>query len=208
MNRRETRESVNRGCNCLIISVLVLGFVISCAKSLINGDIKLPRLGSSHVRGGSGNYGTSNGYNVRYKQTTSPNYNSSLSDYTYTDYQPTEYREGKSSQHINSNSSSTHNGTNSSNSVLNSSSSSSGTYNTSNSNMQKKSRTYYKLCPACKGNGKKISYYYFNNFGSSLICGKCSSADPHGHEELITCELCSGKGQIYIGPLGETELTH
>ena len=211
MNRRETRESVNRGCNCLIISVLVLGFVISCAKSLINGDIKLPRFGSSHVSGGSGSYGTSNGYNVNYKQTTAPNSNSSLRDYTHTNSQPTEYREGKNSEQTSSNSSSTCIGTNNSNSVFNSSSPSSAASNTNSSNLRQP-KTYYKTCSRCNGTGKRIFYDMFNDFGLGTKCGTCGRTDTHRHEEIVTCELCSGRGKILMeivdGPLGEMEVQH
>lgn len=211
MDRRETRETVNSGCNCLIISVIVLAFVISGARSLINGDIKLPRFGSSHVSGGSGSYGTSNGYNVKYKNTTAPNSNSSLRDYTNTNSQPTEYREGKNSKQTSSNSSSTSIGTNNSNSVFNSSSPSSATSNTNSSNLRQP-KTYYKTCSRCNGTGIRSMFHIFNENVMGTSCHECGRTDTHHHDETITCEACSGEGKILMekvnGPLGEMEVQH
>lgn len=217
MDRRETRESVNSGCNCLIISVIVLALVISCARSLINGDIKLPRFGSSHVSGGSGSYGTSNGYNVNYKQTTAPNSNSSLRDYTHTNSQPTENREGSNLKLSNTNaygktSSSSSSGNNSS-PVSGSFSSSSSSINTiSNKGNSQKSKTYYKTCSLCDGTGKRRIFHMFNENIMGTSCYECGRTDTHHHDETITCEACSGEGKILMekvnGPLGEMEVRH
>lgn len=211
MSRREDREAVNSGCNCLIIIAIALAIVVSGVRSCINGDIKLPRFGSSHVRGGSGGYGTSNGYNVKYNQTTSPNNNSSLRDYTNTNSQPTEYREGKNSEQTSSNSSSTSIGTNNANSVFNSSSPSSAASNTNSSNLRHP-KTYYKTCSICNGTGKRKFYDMFNDYGLGAKCLTCGRTDTHRHEEIVTCELCSGRGKILMeivdGPLGEMEVQH
>lgn len=207
-------HSNNDGCGCILAFIIVMAIISgvrSCTEHLIKGDLELPRFGSGHVSGGSGGYGTSNGYNVKYNQTTSPNSNSSLRDYTNTNSQPTEYREGKNSEQTSSNSSSTGNGTNNSNSVFNSSSPSSAASNTNSSNLRQP-KTYYKTCSICNGTGKRISYDMFNDFGLGTKCGTCGRTDTHRHEEIVTCELCSGRGKILMekvdGPLGEMEVQH
>ena len=174
MSRREEREAINSGCNCLIIIAIALAIVVSGVRSCINGDIKLPRFGSSHVRGGSGGYGTS-------------------------------------SEQASSNSSSTSIGTNNSNSVFNSSSPSSAASNTNSSNLRHP-KTYYKTCSICNGTGKRIFYDMFNDYGLGTKCWICGRTDTHRHEEIVTCELCSGEGKILMekvnGPLGEMEVRH
>ena len=199
MSRREQKETVNRGCNCLIVLVIVFAFAVSGVRSLINGDIKLPRFGSSHVSGGSGGYGTSNGYNVQYKQSTSPNSNSSLKDYTETNSEPTEYREGRSRTE----SKAAHNTT---------ISSSNNARNYSNYNTEKRSETYYKTCTACRGTGKRQTFHCFNENVMGSSCLECGRTDSHRHDEIVTCEFCSGKGRILMekvnGPLDEMEVQH
>lgn len=207
-------HSNNDGCGCILAFLIVMAIISgvrSCTEHLIKGELELPRFGSGHVSGGSGGYGTSNGYNVKYNQTTSPNSNSSLRDYTNTNSQPTEYREGKNSEQTSSNSSSTSVGTNNSNSVFNSSSTSSATSNTNSSNVQEP-KTYYKTCTICNGTGKRKSYSFFNGYGGMIKCGICDRTDAHRHEEIVTCESCSGKGKILMektdGILGEMEVRH
>lgn len=207
-------RSDDSGCGCLLILFIVVGIISgirSCTEHLIKGDLEFPKFGSGHVSGGSGSYGTSNGYNVKYKQTTSPNNNSSLRDYTNTNSQPTEYREGKNSEQASSNSSSTSIGTNNSNSVFNSSSPSSAASNTNSSNLRHP-KTYYKTCSICNGTGKRIFYDMFNDYGLGTKCWTCGRTDTHRHEEIVTCELCSGEGKILMekvnGPLGEMEVRH
>ena len=202
----------NSGCGCIITMFVVMGIfsgIRSCTEGLINGDLKLPKFGSSRVGGGSGGTGTSNGYNVVYKNTTSPNYNSSTNDYTHTNDLPTEYREGRSEQDANSNSStsttfstpttsspstSTSNGINSSNSVFNSTPSSSATINT-NSLKSQENKTYYKTCPLCNGKGKvNHTYWYHGVFG----CFYCDKTEEHYHDILSTCSRCFGEGKILM----------
>lgn len=198
------------GCGCIITMFVVMGIfsgIRSCTEGLINGDLKLPKFGSSRVGGGSGGTGTSNGYNVVYKNTTSPNYNSSTNDYTHTNDLPTEYREGRSEQDANSNSStsttfststtsspstSTSNGINSSNSVFNSTPSSSATINT-NSLKSQENKTYYKTCPLCNGIGKVNHTYWYRGLGT---CPYCDKTDEHYHELFSTCSSCLGEGKI------------
>ena len=59
------------GCGCVIAILVVMTIIAgvkNCTMMLINGEIKFPKLGSGHVSGGSGEYGTSNGDNVKYNQ--------------------------------------------------------------------------------------------------------------------------------------------
>lgn len=193
-------HSNNDGCGCILAFIIVMAIISgvrSCTEHLIKGDLELPRFGSGHVRGGSGGYGTSNGYNVKYNQTTSPNSNSSLRDYTSTNSQPTEYREGMNSEQTSSNSSSTSVGTNNSNSVFNSSSPSSVTSNANSSNLQQP-KTTYVTCSFCNGTGKMIFYVMFDDFGLGEKCGTCGRTDVHRHEDIMTCLSCNGEGKILI----------
>lgn len=206
------------GCGCVIAILVVMTIIAgvkNCTMMLINGEIKLPKLGSGHVSGGSGEYGTSNGYNVKYNQTTSPNYNSSSRDYTHTNSQPTEYREGTNLQHSNTNAidnaSSYSSNSNSSSSISGSVYSSSINTSSTNSNTQKP-KTYYKICTTCDGTGKRHTFYWFNKNVMGSSCSECGRTDSHRHDEIVTCESCSGKGRILMekvnGPLGEIESRH
>ena len=46
--------------------------------------------------------------------------------------------------------------------------------------------------------------------GVGLSCYKCGRSDKHRHDEIVECEVCSGKGKIKMeivdGPLGEMEM--
>ena len=205
----------NDGCGCMFIAALVIvAAIVSGIRGCVNGDIKLPRFGSSHVSGGSGSYGTSNGYNVKYNQTTSPNNSSSLRDYTHTNNQPTEYREGRNTQSSSTNSvdnSSSRSYGVSNSSSLNSSSSSTIGNSVTITNTQKP-KTYYKTCDWCKGTGKRntFEWFYGDQMGVGLSCYKCGRSDKHRHDEIVECDACSGKGKIKMeivdGPLGEMEM--
>lgn len=205
----------DNGCGCLIaifVVVAIISGVKSCTKHLINGDLELPKLGSSRVSGGSGGSGTSNGYNVKYKQTTSPNSNSSLRDYTHTNSQPTEYREGNNTQKANDYSGNSSSYSSSDiNSISNSTSHSSISGTNSNVTNTSKPKTYYKTCSLCDGTGKREVFYYFFEDPTGLRkCDKCSRTDNHRHGEIDECQACSGKGKIKMeiidGPLGEMEI--
>lgn len=194
MSRREQKEAVNRGCNCLIVLVIAFAFVVSGVRSLINGDIKLPRFGSSHVSGGSGGYGTSNGYNVKYKQTTSPNYNSSLRDYTETNNLPTEYKEGSTTQ---SSSSQSH-----LQSEINSSTSTQSTAQSNNSTRIDEIISDYEkqftTCPECNGNGYYLRTWTFTG-ESGNPCVICWKSEKHEHvNEQLKCYRCMGSGKVRI----------
>lgn len=172
-------RSDSPGCGCILAIIIVMGIlssIKSCTASLINGDLKLPRFGSSNVSGGYGHYGTSNGYNVQYNQTTSPNFNNSLRDYTQTNSQPTEIRGGSSTQLISKPSP-----------ILR-------TIDKSHLYTTQKPKICYKTCTTCKGTGKRKSFY-FHNHGEAIACA-CGRTDTHVHEELITCEFCFGEGII------------
>ena len=201
MDRRETRESVNSGCNCLIISVIVLALVISCARSLINGDIKLPRFGSSHVSGGSGSSGTSNGYNVNYKQTTAPNRNSSLRDYTHTNSQPTEYREGGKNNNQSNNPMITPSNSSNNSHTLPTKSSTSPSINENEYNVSNSIEIIkgYKTCDNCNGKGfVDLGDYWFEGNENGIPCAVCSRTDRHQHERKYMCGKCSGSGKMMI----------
>ena len=196
----------NDGCGCILAFIIVMAILTGierCSESLINGEFKLPKFGSGHVHGGSGGYGTSNGYNVKYNQTTSPNTNSSLRDYTHTNSQPTEYREGKSMQHSNSNAntigntSSSYSSGNNSSSTSGSSSSSSINSISTNSNTQQ-SNPYYKPCTVCNGSGKRHTFHWFYENAAGSSCFECGRTDSHRHDEIITCEACSGEGKSLV----------
>ena len=194
MDRRETRESVNSGCNCLIISVIVLALVISCARSLINGDIKLPRFGSSHVSGGSGSYGTSNGYNVKYKQTTSPNYNSSLRDYTHTNNQPTEHRDGRIERSSNSPVDLQPQKQNNQSSQIPVQMNSSNAFYDIISDYERQ----FTTCPECKGKGYVLRSWTFTGESGSP-CVICWKTERHEHvNEEQRCYKCMGNGKVRI----------
>ena len=170
------------GCGCflaIIVVVGILGGIRSCVVSLINGDNPLPSFGSSKVSGGSGGYGTSNGYNVKYKNTTSPNYNSSQKDYSYTDQYPTEYKEGerrrkptpqeKMGVHYQ---------------IMN-----------EIEKERKEQKGEFKKCHMCKGTGVYIAEYVpMDRFITS--CPTCGKKDHHFHAPE-KCNMCNGTGKIY-----------
>ena len=186
------------GCGCIFIAVLLIfAAMVSGIRDCVNGDIKLPKFGSSHVSGGSGNYGTSNGYNVKYKQTTDPNADMNLKDFTNTNNQSTDYREGRNMQHPTTNSvvtSPSHsvNGNSSSNTIIES------------------PKTYYRTCDRCNGTGKRNTFYWFNENVMGSSCIECGRTDTPRHDKVIECEACSGQGKIKMervnGPLGEMEI--
>ena len=168
------------GCGCLIaflVVVCIISGVRGCTEKLINGDLKLPKLGSSHVSGGSGGYGTSNGYNVQYNQTTSPSKNNSLRDYTDTNNQPTEYREGRSENNNSSTAGST------------------TSYPVSTNNSSINTGILYKRCNYCDGTGTRTTLYLFEGL-SGETCKTCGRSDRHIHEEKKVCVFCDGEGKI------------
>lgn len=186
----------NDGCGCILAIFLVMFIgsgIRSCTEHLIKGDLKLPRFGSSHVSGGSGGYGTSNGYNIQYNQSTTPNYNSSLNDYSETDNLPTKYKNESKIK-------------NNSNNVLEKTSSKdkqSVAEKISNYTKEHKpiidnnlkTETYYKTCGNCKGTGLAVeTYEHVGLFGEP--CKFCHQTDRHSHQEIGRCSLCSGKGEI------------
>lgn len=208
----------NSGCGCLLVFFLVAGIlsgIRGCTEKMINGDLKMPKFGSSRVSGGSGGYGTSNGYNVKYKQTTSPNYNSSSNDYTHTNSQPTEYRDGRNTQPSSTNSvdnSSSRSYDVSNSSSLNSSSSST-IENSPTITKTQKPNSYYITCDWCKGTGKRNTFEWFIGSlpgGIETSCWRCGRTDKHRHDDIIECEKCYGKGRIKMETintsLGEMEV--
>ena len=191
----------NSGCGCLLAIIIVAGIVSgirSCTEHLIKGDIKLPKFGSGHVSGGSGGYGTSNGYNVQYNQTTAPNNNSSLKDYTFTNSQPTEYREGKNLQHSNSLSTPAPNSStiNSSNSTSNSTSTTIFDHSNNVTSTQK-SKTNYMTCDKCNGTGVIVKEQFcFLGNEDGTPCVICQRSDRHYHDIEYSCSKCLGTGKI------------
>ena len=208
-------RSNSNGCGCIIVFIIVMAIIAGirgCTEKLINGDLKLPKLGSSHVGSGSGGNGTSNGYNVEYNQTSSPSNNGSLEDYTHTNDQPTEYQDGRSTSPSSSNSvyDSPSRSMSVDNSSSNYSSSSAAGNNTTISNRQG-AKTYYKTCGLCGGKGKRtINEWYFGEVMWGRACPKCGRSDEHCHSEIVECDVCSGKGKIKMeivdGPFGEMEI--
>lgn len=222
------------GCGCfglIFIVVLLFGGIKSCTTKVINGDYKLPKFGSSHVSGGSGGYGTSNGYNVHYQQTTSPNYNSSTKDYRDTNSLPTEHRvggstnngnfssnnsliRGTSNSSYNSNSTFRTNPSSSSSSLQTSTSSSSTGTSLLNENANTNSLFPQKdkkirTCSLCDGTGKVEKIFWYNGFDGLIHCGYCDRTDAHTHKYDDTCGKCFGKGKVEVIPSmfgGETEV--
>ncbi len=194
----------NDGCGCLLAIIIVAAIISGirgCTEHLIKGDLKLPRFGSSHVSGGSGGYGTSNGYNVEYKQTTSPNNNGSLKDYTHTNSQPTEYREGKKGKNQSNNTMITpSNSSNNSNTLPTKSSTSrsinDNEYNALNNNKIIKG---YKTCDKCNGKGYvDLGDYWFEGNENGIPCAVCFRSDRHKHERKYSCGKCFGSGKMMI----------
>lgn len=195
----------NSGCGCLLVFFIVAGIlsgIRGCTEKLINGDLKMPNLGSSRVSGGSGGYGTSNGYNVKYNQTTSPNYKSSSNDYTHTNSLPTEYREGNKSNNTNRSSSIEMNNT-----MPQSSTQSSNLDNTRSTipSMASDKDDIFKIheiqninCPECNGTGYIKKTWTFTG-ESGNPCVICWKSERHEHiNEPVTCYRCLGRGQILV----------
>ncbi len=190
-------RSNDSGCGCLIaifVVMAVISGIRSCTEHLIDGDLKLPKLGSGRVSGGSGGYGTSNGYNVKYKQTTSPNYNSSLRDYTETNNQPTEYREGNIN-HSSSNQSHIENQSKSSTFTQSPVQSNS---RTSIDEIISENEKQFATCPECNGKGYVLRSWTFIG-GSGNPCAICWKTEKHEHvNEQIRCYKCLGSGRAGI----------
>ena len=183
------------GCGCMIIAALfIIAALVSGIRGCVSGDIKLPKFGSSRVSGGSGGYGTSNGYNVKYKQPTSPNYNSSSRDYTDTNNQPTEYRDGSTNH---SSSSQSH-----LQSEINSSTSTQSTAQSNNSTRIDEIISDYEkqftTCPECNGNGYYLRTWTFTG-ESGNPCVICWKSEKHEHvNEQLKCYRCMGSGKVRI----------
>lgn len=185
----------DNGCGCMtwIAFILIMG-IISCVKYCIRGDIKLPHWGSNHVSGGTGSTGTSNGYNVKYQQTTPPNNNNSGRDYTDTNKYPTEYQNGKSSSNPNSS-----NNQSSNNDVGRTIQNEGGgqIFEGSTNNISHQPRIVEKevTCSHCKGTGieeKANDYIYFDEEG--IKCHRCDKTVFHKHIEKEKCWTCNGTG--------------
>lgn len=164
------------GCGCIlafIIAVAIFCGIRSCVVSIITGEKKLPSFGSSKVSGGSGGHGTSNGYNVKYKNTTSPNYNSSQNDYSHTDQYQTEFENGRLQKKA----------------PKGSLSEAIEKYE-----KEKKSGKEIKKCPDCEGSG--ISIYKFRpSDGMGNSCLICGDKDSHLHP-MGECKTCNGTGRL------------
>ena len=178
------------GCGCflaIIVVASILGGIRSCVVSLINGDNPLPSFGSSKVSGGSGGYGTSNGYNVKYKNTTSPNYNSSQKDYSYTDQYPTEQKEGSESR------SQKTDRDNTIDSMIRSAEQSmliDMLTRAGNAGTQKEITI---TCVNCNGTGE-VKYVFSPMDGFDMTCPRCGRKDYHAHEKE-KCTTCDGTGE-------------
>ena len=182
------------GCGCLLVFFIVVGIlsgIRGCTESLIKGDLKLPNLGSSHVSGGTGTYGTSNGYNVQYNQTTTPNTNSSLNDYTHTNSQPTEYIDNSSNQtNLNEMSHSQSQGS----SYTSTQTSSRDVIDEIVSDYEKQ----FTTCPICHGSGEIIMSWTFTG-ESGNPCVICWKSEKHEHiNESKMCYRCMGSGKVRI----------
>jgi len=199
------------GCGCfgiIIILVLIFGAIKSCTTKLINGEKILPNFGSSRVSGGSGGYGTSNGANIHYQHSTTPNYNSSTKDLRNTNSSPTEFRTGRTpsnSSSSNSSSSSTYNSGsqatssrsssygNSTSGLSNTSPSTTINHNSGNSSNQnsiksideilnsspRKQEERIRTCSKCNGTGKQQSTYWFRGYN-----------DPISPQSTFHCGYC------------------
>ena len=189
------------GCGCwILIAITILVLIVGGIRGCINGDIRLPRSGSSHVSGGSGHYGTSNGANIQYPQTTSPNFNSSSNDYS-------DMPQNSSSGHRNSSSSKaneTSSGINSSshNQISPSTSSQDGynNYPSLNNHDNSSNRNSFAKCSSCNGKGyTEHTFVYDPNDGLTASlgagCGECSRTDRHSHIIREKCFVCHGTGK-------------
>lgn len=193
---------------------LLCAVIVAGVKGCVSGDIKIPKYRSNHVGGGSGYYGTSNGSNVYYNQTTIPNYNSTNRVFHSSITNPTKERESKESAY-NKTLSTFHNSiysqTASNNSISRSSTTTSSnsfyTYNSLDGNSSNSNNTFAqqkqndnKPCPLCNGKGKRketVVYSEFALFGSKNEgCDRCSRQDTHTHEYEAECWYCDGKGIV------------
>ena len=175
------------GCGGILAIIYIIGMIWamgSFVNYLFSGktQIEMPKSGSSKVSGGSGGYGTSNGYNVKYKNTTSPNYNSSQKDYSYTDQYPTEYKEGRESRSQKTDKDKTID------SMIRSAEQSllfdmiMGTEN----------KEITITCVNCNGTGK-VSYVFSPMDGFDMTCPRCGR-NYHAHEKE-KCTTCDGTGE-------------
>ena len=206
--------------------IIIVGGIKRCVNGVVSGDIKMPKIGSRHVSGGSGSHVTSNGYNVQYSTTTSPNYNGSINDYSHTNDLPTEFRQGSGNSSSSSSYRSSHSGGQSAsyssssslshsglNSLIENSSSSittrslrqpGGSQSSSQNSllrqqttgMQSSSSVSSKTCPACNGSGRVIKTVWYTP--SSWYSCSCGRNDSHSHTESEMCEICMGKGRLEI----------
>lgn len=181
------------GFSFIYLVLFILVILVGGIKSCVNGNIKMPKLGSHHVSGGSGGYGSSNGYNVQYQNTTSPNLNSSMNDYGYTNSYPTEYRKGGSSS---SNSSSSPNSAGSTHTTQSTSHSKTSSVSRTNETSRPTYSVSKETCSRCDGIGVARKVYRFDSFGGAISCGTCGRTDTHTHETWENCPICFGKGYI------------
>lgn len=150
-------------CGCIValwIFVAICSGIRSCIVGIFTGEVELPRFGSSRVSGGYGSHGTSNGYNVKYQQSTSPNYNSSSDDYSYTNDKATEHKKGSNSYSVPSKSS-------------NHSSPSSGSYSNIKIESKYQNSSLKNVCPVCNGTGT-VNRQYWNGKGYSITQSWCN----------------------------------
>ena len=161
------------GCGCFLIFlfyafIFILGGISRCTRSMINGEIKLPRLGSSHVSGGTGSYGTSNGANVQYQQSTTPKYNDNTQDYTNSNPNKTEIGSGN---------------TNSSNSYQYSSPNNTQSQPT----LKYRTITYEQQCSYCNGSGVVICPICRGSGFTKRTCDFCNGT---GGKRRVACFYC------------------
>ena len=180
----------DNGCGCMawLILIVILG-IISGVKHCIRGDIKLPQWGSSHVSGGTSGTGTSNGYNVKYQQTTPPNNNNSGRDFTDTNKYPTEYQNGKSSSNIQSSNNDV------GRTIQNEDDGQVFEAPDNNSFHQPRIVEKEVTCSRCKGTGIEENandYIYFDE--EEIKCHRCDKTVFHKHIEKEKCWTCNGTG--------------
>lgn len=169
-----SRKSNEGGCLLIIIFVIFMAVIAGargCTDALINGDIKLPKLGSSKVSGGSGSYGSSNGYNVKYQNSTSPNLTGSQEDYSSTNGGETEYKESPTLENA-----------------------------LKEYEREKEPSTKsVVVCPTCNGSGKKEARYTYTPVYTDGPCRYCSNSQiTHYHTYYIDCTRCNGAGIIEV----------